>query len=81
MGHWNYRVMRHQVEHADGEVETSFAVHEVYYNDDGTIRNWTSLPASMVSDEADFSFLLAKLPEAIAKPVLDYKTGVEITAS
>jgi len=44
MSHWNYRVMRCAYPPSPGcpgETIHRFAVHEVYYDDDGAIRAWT----------------------------------------
>ena len=65
MAHWNYRVIKSVVDDED-----SFAVHEVYYNDDGSIMGWIDTPVTLVSEESDFAFMLSKLPSAISKPLL-----------
>lgn len=49
MGHWNYRVTRHQVETVDGYV-TVYDLREVHYNDDGTVRAWTAEPVTFEGD-------------------------------
>lgn len=72
MAHWNYRVIKDVV---DGE--DHFAVHEVYYNDDGSIMGWIASPVTLNSEEPGFTFLLAKLPEAISKPIL-VKSGATL---
>ncbi len=37
---WNYRVLDHG---------THFALHEVYYREDGSVRGWTAEPVGFVS--------------------------------
>ncbi len=65
MAHWNYRVIKSVVDDED-----SFAVHEVYYNEDGSIMGWIETPVTLVSEESDFAFMLSKLPSAISMPLL-----------
>lgn len=80
MSTWNYRVMRHQHTHTDGEVETTYAIHEVYYDEEGKVKNWTKEPTGILSDSQDFKDALEKLRVAAEKPTLDYKTGKELDA-
>lgn len=75
---WNYRVMRHQHTHQDGEIETIYAIHEVYYNEEGHPTNWSKDPTGITSDEQDFKDTLEKLRVAAEKPTLDFTTGEEI---
>lgn len=76
---WNYRVMRHVFDVPDGETETQYAIHEVYYDESGKVTNWTKDATSFFSETADFAWLLSALGDAVKKPTLDYKTGLEIT--
>ena len=39
---WNYRIIKHDV-----RKPAYFAIHEVYYNDGGTITNWTADPINL----------------------------------
>ena len=41
MSHWNHRVIKHQKTMSDGEEETWFSIHEVYYNSDGSLQAYT----------------------------------------
>jgi hypothetical protein len=43
MSYWNYRILK--LEDPDGN-ENIYQVHEVYYDDDGTINYWSSDPVS-----------------------------------
>lgn len=72
---WNYRVLRRSWLHINGDVEHTFAIHEVYYNDDG-VPNSCSKDSiephgeSMEELQKDFRRQL----EAFSKPVLCYET-------
>lgn len=75
---WNYRVMRH--EYSNGVTTAhDLEIHEVYYNDDGTVRGWTENGISPSGEDmAELNRDLDKMEEALGKPILDYKTGEEI---
>lgn len=68
MASWNYRVIR--TEHESGDV--FFRIHEVYYDEDGSIRSWTVdpvLPSGESTSELreDIRHFLS----AFRKPVLE----------
>lgn len=47
MSTWNYRVIATE----DAEFgELTYAIHEVYYDDDGHINGWTKSPVPLVAD-------------------------------
>lgn len=49
MSNWNYRIMRHcQEKGAD-----TFALHEVYYDDDGKPKSWMQEPEMGQWDSVD----------------------------
>jgi hypothetical protein len=61
---WNYRVMIR-----DGR----YAVHAVYYADDGRIMNWSAEPMDLSGASVeDLSEELERFHSALLKPVLDY---------
>lgn len=65
---WNYRVMRREFA---GEV--SFGIHEVYYNEDGSIRNWTTDPVSCGGETIEeLQHDHECQSYAFGKPVLDW---------
>lgn len=69
---WNYRIMRRPG--PDGSAD--YAIHEVYYGQDGEVRNWTANgvgPGGETLDElsSDLAFILA----ALSRPVLDQANG------
>ncbi len=55
---WNYRALDHG---------THFALHEVYYHDDGSVRCWTVEPVGFVSPpEEGVEGLALSLERALA---------------
>ena len=68
---WNYRVIKHEDEIA-GEIEESLGIHEVYYNDDGSLWQYTADPVGVVADSvAELKEVLAMMAKAIELPVLE----------
>ena len=51
--HWNYRIVR-KTEEFGGRVHVTYAIHEVHYNEDGSIWAVTEDPVSLYSVERDF---------------------------
>ena len=43
MSHWNYRIIKKEYPEHN---ENTYQIHEVHYNDDGTIEAWTENPIS-----------------------------------
>ena len=63
--YWNHRIIEHN------EVEFYEAIHEVYYEDDGTIDGWSANPVEVTKyDMESWSDVMGKLQEALKKPVL-----------
>ncbi len=68
---WCYRVMRHE-----SEGPPYFAIHEVYSDPPG----WTSMPAKVGGDSIEeLRGALVLMRVALEEPVLDFKTGEEVT--
>lgn len=62
---WNYRVIRH------GETEDFYAVHEVYYDKDGTPHSWSTNPKGAGgSTPEELTAELDRMRVALTKPVL-----------
>jgi|GEM_PF-4735059 len=51
MGHWNYRVLHHHS--ASGAFEPYYALHEVFYGDDGKPNGFTEHPIDFVADDSE----------------------------
>jgi hypothetical protein len=75
---WNYRVMRHAAKAANDD--DFYAVHEVYYRADGTVKEWTKEPSGSPTGETheEMSRDLAWIITALTKPTLDHATGLEV---
>ena len=75
--HWNYRLMRR--EHSG---ETTVAIHEVFYDDNGDVDGWTEGPCQPMGASPDGLLDdLKTMLEAFDQPVLDYETGKADKAS
>jgi hypothetical protein len=62
---WNYRVMLR---------EGSYAVHAVYYADDGRITNWSAEPMPVMGESVEIlGEELERFRRALSEPVLDYE--------
>ena len=71
---WNYRVMRHGNNNGD-----YYAIHEVYYDQNGKPRNWTDDDVGPCGESLDeVKACLELMKEALSKPILDYANGKEI---
>ena len=79
---WNYRVMRHAPDPSRGQHEAWYAIHEVYYRDDSvddrtadvSETKYTQEQVAMLGEDLDeLRWMLAKMLEALDKPVLDYQ--------
>jgi hypothetical protein len=64
---WNYRVVKSK----DDDGEEYFAIHEVYYNKDGSIKLMTEEPVSVGSDTAEgIKWVLQKMVDSLKEEVL-----------
>lgn len=67
---WNYRVIQDD----DASGEPCHAIHEVYYDNDGTLIGYSAVPTPVVAFDGDgakpLSWVLDRMREALAKPVL-----------
>lgn len=76
---FNHRVMRREYVHADGEVETTYHVHEVYYDADDTPNGCTENAVSPMGETPEvLRKELAMFAAALDRPILDYDTLREI---
>jgi hypothetical protein len=61
---WNYRVMVRG---------GSYAVHAVYYADDGRITSWSAEPMALSGESIeDLTEEIERFRRALSEPVLDY---------
>jgi hypothetical protein len=71
--HWNHRVVRHHTKNIMGDPDVGYAIHEVYYDDDGSIRGMTQDAVSPYGDTPEeLKDDLERMLEAISKPILDF---------
>lgn len=75
MSYWNYRVVEkvlNKYEHDTTYDTTSYEVHEIYYDEDGSITMWSAEPIAGYGEgdwrdlKADLEYML----EACSKPIL-----------
>ena len=66
---WNYRLMRHTNEHVYW-----YAIHEVFYDDDGYEYAWTEDEITPVADDKEEMIKVLKmmLRDVKRSPVMDY---------
>jgi len=68
--HWNHRILRQETT-LGTETFATYALHEVYYDDDGKPGSWTEQPVAIVGDDfksAAETYL--RMSNAFMKPVL-----------
>lgn len=69
---WNYRVVKYD-EQANSQSEY-FAIHEVYYNEDGNIVSWTENPIVPCGDTPEgLEISIISMLSAFNKPVISLK--------
>ena len=70
---WDYRIM-HYREHP--EFGTAFGIHEVFYDQDGSVKGATKTPVAVVDqDLVELEWRLRAMLEALQKPALDYESA------
>jgi len=72
---WNHRIIRHieKITHMDDSIY--YAIHEVYYGEDGKIKGWTEEPIRIMEESLeDLKATLQRLSESFNNPVLDEET-------
>lgn len=64
---WNYRIIFHLGD------DPYFAMHEVYYDQEGRITDWTALPVRFVGDDKEdlIGSLEMALRDAKERPVIE----------
>lgn len=67
---WNFRIIHYR------KPEAGYGLHEVYYNEGGTVVNMGAAPAIFVADQTDgpshiIDFLKRALDDAQQRPVLE----------
>ncbi len=76
---WNYRVVKTVTKIPLGDMDISYGIHEVYYDENGDIVNISESLAHPLSDDLEgLKWSLERMMEACNKPVIDYNTGEEV---
>jgi len=85
MSYWNYRVIKQRNKiHKMGNgasltIHDTYAIHEVYYNDEGTISASTQNPPAVEGDSMEeVRTILKNMSKALEKPVLIFDRGRSI---
>ncbi len=76
---WPYRVVKTVTKIPLGDIDISYGIHEVYYDENGDIVNISESLAHPLSDDLEgLKWSLERMMEACNKPVIDYNTGEEV---
>lgn len=76
---WNYRVVKYVTAIPLGDRDITYAIHAVYYDDNGEIANISERPEHPMSDDLEgLQRTLSKMIEACNKPIIDYNTVEEL---
>ncbi len=76
---WSYRVIKTVTKIPLGNIDISYGIHEVYYDENGDIVNISESLAHPLSDDLEgLKWSLERMMEACNKPVIDYNTGEEV---
>ena len=69
---WNHRVVRYETRNLFGDPDVGYAIHEVFYDNEGNIKAMTSDAVKPWGDTKDELRLeLMRMLEALNKPDLD----------
>jgi hypothetical protein len=70
MGHWNYRVMKREVNPGDFE----FGIYDVFYDQSGKVISWTEESlVPMCPSEEGLLYELEEMKTALDMPTLIYE--------
>lgn len=76
---WNHRIIRHIEPRTHMDDSIYYAIHEVYYDEDGKVNGWTEEPIRIMEESLeDLKVTLQRLTESFDNPVIDYDTGQDI---
>jgi hypothetical protein len=76
---WSYRVVKQVTKIPLGDMDISYAIHEVYTDENGDIVNISEKPSYVIGDDAKgLKWQLEKMMLACDKPVIEYNTGEEL---
>ena len=76
---WNHRVVRRFYPNTHMDDSMLYEIHEVYYNEDGTIEYLTEEPVSIMEETVDaLRITIERLAKCLEQPIIDYDTMREI---
>lgn len=76
---WNHRIIRHVESRTHMDDSIYYAIHEVYYDENGKVNGWTEEPIRIMEESLeDLKVTLQRLLESFDNPVLDNETGETI---
>jgi len=76
---WNHRVVRRTYPNTHMDDSILYEIHEVYYNEDGTIGSITEEPISIIEESVeDLKSTIERLTKCLTTPIIDYDTLQEI---
>jgi len=71
---WNHRIIRHK----DYKDNIWYAIHEVFYDNDGVPNGCTEKPLEVLDEEVDgLKWQLEHMLKAFDKPILDYQYFID----
>ena len=77
---WNHRVVKYETRNLFGDPDVGYAIHEVFYDQDGNVNGMTSNAVAPWGDTKDeLRHDLLRMLEALNKPDLELpdQDGVE----
>jgi hypothetical protein len=76
---WNYRVVKSVTKIPLGDMDTSYCIHTVFTDDNGTIVNISEKPSYAIGDDIEsLKWNLESMMLSVDKPIIDYNTGEEL---
>ena len=70
---WNHWVVKYETRNLFGDPDVGYAIHEVFYDNNGNVQGMTSNPVKPWGDTKDELRLeLMRMLDALTKPDLDY---------
>jgi hypothetical protein len=71
--YWNHRAVKYKTKNILGDPDVGYSIHEVFYNDDGTIQGMTQDAVSPFGDTLEeLEEEIKRFLLALQEPVLDY---------
>lgn len=76
---FNHRVIKTEYIKDDEVIAHNYAIHEVFYADDGTIESWTENPVAPTGETlGELRSDIERFKSALDKPVITERIDVEL---